>query len=124
MRLLRALESDILIGDGANGTCLAALGFANQPYDLANLIAPDLVRQVHQAYFEAGSDVVETNTFQANAIRLEGRGINIRDLNIAGARMAREAGGADGVVLGAIGPCGKPIEPIGHVTAEEIAASV
>ena len=88
MRLLRALESDVLIGDGANGTCLAALGFANQPYDFANLLAPELVRQVHQAYFEAGSDFVETNTFQANSIRLEGRGINIRDLNIAGARIA------------------------------------
>ncbi len=124
MRLLRALESDVLIGDGANGTCLAALGFANQPYDLANLLAPDLVRQVHQAYFEAGADFVETNTFQANAIRLEGRGISIRDLNIAGARAAREAGGEEGVVLGAIGPCGKPIEPIGHITAEQVAEAI
>lgn len=124
MRLLRALQSDVLIGDGANGTCLATLGFANQPYDLANLLAPDLVRQVHQAYFEAGADFVETNTFQANTIRLEGRGINIRDLNIAGARAAREAGGEEGVVLGAIGPVGKPIEPIGHITAEQVAEAV
>lgn len=124
MRLLRALESDVLIGDGANGTCLAALGFANQPYDFANLLAPELVRQVHQAYFEAGSDFVETNTFQANSIRLEGRGINIRDLNIAGARIAREAAGNEKVVLGAIGPVGKPIEPIGHITLEMVAEAV
>jgi len=124
VRLLRALESDVLIGDGANGTCLAALGFANQPYDVANLLAPELVRQVHQAYFDAGSDFVETNTFQANSIRLEGRGINIRDLNIAGARIAREAAGDEKVVLGAIGPVGKPIEPIGHITREMVAEAV
>ncbi len=124
MRLLRALESEVLIGDGANGTCLAALGFTNQPYDLANLLAPDLVEQVHRAYFEAGATFVETNTFQANSIRLEGRGINIRDLNIAGARLAREAAGDEGVVLGAIGPTGKPIEPIGHITAEQVEESI
>jgi methionine synthase I (cobalamin-dependent)/5,10-methylenetetrahydrofolate reductase len=124
VRLLRALESEILIGDGANGTCLAALGFTNQPYDLANILAPDLVRQVHQAYFEAGSNLVETNTFQANSIRLEGRGFNIRDLNLSGARLAREAAGEEGVVLGAIGPVGKPIEPIGHVSEAQVAEAV
>lgn len=124
MRLLRALESDVLIGDGANGTCLATLGFINQPYDLANLLAPELVRQVHQDYFDAGADFVETNTFQASSIRLEGRGVNIFDLNIAGARLAREAAGNERVVLGAIGPCGKPIEPIGHITGEQVAEAV
>jgi methionine synthase I (cobalamin-dependent)/5,10-methylenetetrahydrofolate reductase len=124
VQLLRALESDVLIGDGANGTCLASLGFVNQPYDLANLLAPDLVRQVHQAYFEAGSDFVETNTFQANAIRLEGRGVNVRDLNLAGARLAREAAGDEKLVLGAIGPVGKPIEPIGHITHAQISEAV
>lgn len=124
MRLLRALESGVLIGDGANGTCLSARGFTNQPYDLANLLAPDLVRAVHQEYFEAGADLVETNTFQANAIRLEGRGVNIRDLNIRGAQLAREAAGEDRIVLGAIGPVGKPIEPIGHITEAQVAAAV
>jgi homocysteine S-methyltransferase len=124
VRLLRALESDVLIGDGANGTCLASLGFSNQPYDLANLLAPDLVEQVHRSYFDAGADFVETNTFQANAIRLEGRGINIRDLNVAGARIARQAAGEERVVLGAIGPVGKPIEPIGHITHELVAAAI
>ncbi|MBN9502968.1 MAG: bifunctional homocysteine S-methyltransferase/methylenetetrahydrofolate reductase [Armatimonadetes bacterium] len=124
MRLLRALESEILIGDGANGTCLAAHGFTNQPYDLANLLAPELVRRVHQDYFEAGADFVETNTFQANAIRLEGRGYSIRDLNLSGAKLAREAAGPDRIVLGAIGPVGKPIEPIGHITADQVTAAV
>lgn len=82
------------------------------------------MRQVHKDYFDAGADLVETNTFQANAIRLEGRGVNIRDINIRGAQLAREAAGEDRVVLGALGPVGKPIEPIGHITAAQVAAAV
>ncbi len=118
MRLEEALKADVLLGDGANGTCLAALGFTRQPYDLANLMAPDLVRQVHQQYFDAGSDFVETNTFAGNRIRLLEFNVDARELCLAGARLAREAAG-DRLVLGAIGPCGKPLEPIGHVTEAE-----
>jgi homocysteine S-methyltransferase len=120
----RLLEKDIVIGDGANGTLLAAAGYPKQPYDLANLEAPELVLKVHRDYFEAGSDFVETNTFESNRIRLGDYPVDIRELNLAGARLAREAAGVQGVVLGAIGPCGKPIEPIGTVTAEDVGASV
>ncbi len=124
MRLLDALRRDVLIGDGANGTCLAERGFTKQPYDLANLQAPDLVREVHRTYFEAGSDFVETNTFQANRIRLGDLPVDVRAINVAGARLAREAAGETGLVLGAIGPCGKPMEPIGHVSEEQVKESV
>lgn len=124
MRLLDALQRDVLIGDGANGTCLAERGFTKQPYDLANLQAPDLVREVHRAYFEAGADFVETNTFQANRLRMGDLPVDIRALNIAGARLAREAAGETGLVLGAIGPCGKPMEPIGAITEAQVKESV
>jgi methionine synthase I (cobalamin-dependent)/5,10-methylenetetrahydrofolate reductase len=124
VRLLEALRNGVLIGDGANGTCLAALGFKEQPYDLANLAAPDLIKSVHESYAAAGSDMVETNTFQANRIRLSGHKVNIRDLNLAGARLAREAVGPDKFVLGAMGPVGKPISPIGHITPEEVEEAV
>jgi homocysteine S-methyltransferase len=124
VRLLEALKGGLLIGDGANGTCLAEAGFDEQPYDLANLSAPDLVRSVHASYAEAGSQVVETNTFQANRIRLSGHKLNVRDLNLAGARLAREAVGPDRLVLGSIGPVGKPMTPIGHITEEEVAEAV
>jgi homocysteine S-methyltransferase len=124
VRLLEALQRDYVIGDGANGTCLAERGFLRQPYDLANLQAPDLVRDVHREYFDAGADFVETNTFQANRIRLAEIPVDIRELNLAGARLAREAAGETGIVLGAIGPCGKPMEPIGHTTEAEVAESV
>ena len=92
MRLIRALkEATVLIGDGANGTCLAARGFTRQPYDLANVLAPDLVLAVHQDYFDAGSMAVETNTFEANRVRLADYDFNIRDLNVRGAQIARQA---------------------------------
>jgi homocysteine S-methyltransferase len=124
VRLLKALARPVLLGDGANGTCLAERGFTRQPYDLANLLAPDLVRAVHAEYFAAGADFVETNTFQANRIRLADADFDIAELNRAGARLAREAAGETGIVLGAIGPCGKPMEPIGSITEEQVRESV
>lgn len=119
MRFSEALARGVLVGDGANGTRLAALGYTRQPYDLANLDAPDLVVQVHREYFDAGADFVETNTFEANIIRLGDAGVDIRELNLAGARHAREAAG-DRLVLGAIGPSGKPMAPIGAISVEEM----
>lgn len=121
---VEAIAHRVLIGDGANGTCLAHHGFRQTPYDLANLQAPDLVRQIHGEYLDAGSDFVETNTFMSNRWRLEGREIDIREINLAGARLAREAAGPDRYVLGAIGPIGRAVEPIGHVTREEVATAV
>ncbi len=124
MRLTEALSKPLLIGDGANGTVLAAMGFKLQPTDLANLLSPDLVVQVHKQYFDAGSDFVETNTFASNRFKMAGHKVDVRELNLAGARLAREAAGTEGLVVGAIGPAGKPMEPIGHLTREEIAESV
>ena len=122
MNLLDALHQRVLIGDGANGTCLVERGFHHQPCDLANVVAPDLVQAVHKEYFDAGSDFVETNTFSANRFRLEGTGYEVSDINRSGAELARSAAATyepQRFVMGAIGPCGKPIEPIGHITREE-----
>lgn len=124
MSFLDALRSRVLLGDGANGTLLAQWGFAGPHYDLANLQAPDLVRAAHRAYFEAGADFVETNTFQANRLRLAEAGVDIAEVNRAGARLAREAAGPGRFVLGAIGPCGKPLEPIGQVSLDQVFESV
>jgi methionine synthase I (cobalamin-dependent)/5,10-methylenetetrahydrofolate reductase len=118
--LQQALKSGVLLGDGANGTQLSERGFVGEHYDLANLLAPDLVRDVHAAYFEAGSDFVETNTFHATRLLLGGDKLDVEGLCHEGARLAREAAGPDRYVLGAIGPAGKPIEPIGSITQEEI----
>ncbi len=122
--LIQALEKGVLLGDGANGTCLAERGYTKQPYDLANIQAPDLVREVHQAYFDAGADFVETNTFEANSIRMPDVTVDLRELNLAGARLAREAAGPDRLVLGAIGPCGRAMEPIGTITGAQLSEAV
>ncbi len=124
MTLLEALQRPFLLGDGANGTCLAARGFTRQPYDLANLLAPELVRETHLAYVNAGADFIETNTFSAGRIRLGETNVDVAELNFAGAALARQAAGDRCLVLGAIGPVGKPIAPIGHVTLDEVNASV
>ena len=117
MTLPEALARGVLLGDGANGTTLADRGFSLKPYDLANLAAPDLVRAVHEEYFAAGSDFVETNTFMANRFRLPA-GTDVVALNREGARLAREAAPESGLVLGTIGPAGKPLEPIGSLPVE------
>ncbi len=124
MRLLDALSLPVLLGDGANGTSLAARGFSKQPYDLANLLAPDLVRAVHLDYLDAGSHMIETNTFEANRIRLAAHDANVRDINVRGAQIAREAAGNERIVLGAIGPTGKPMAPIGPVTEAMVREAV
>jgi len=112
----------IVLGDGANGTCLAAAGFIRRPYDLACLDAPDLVRSTHRSYFAAGADFVETNTFEANSIRLGDQAGVMHELNVAAARLAREAADefSGKFVLGAIGPCGKPVEPIGSIRLADV----
>ena len=124
MKLAEALQLPLLVGDGANGTFLASHGFRRRPYDLANLEAPQLVRTLHEAYFAAGADFVETNTFSASRIRLEEHRVDVAELNFAGAALARQAAGQERIVLGAIGPAGKPMAPIGNLTAEDVAASV
>lgn len=124
MKLREALSRPFLIGDGANGTALAAKGFIRQPYDLANLLAPELVREVHLAYVDAGANFIETNTFSASRFRVSESGMDIAELNFAGAALARQAAGTRAFVLGAIGPVGKPMAPIGHITEAEVRSSV
>lgn len=124
MNLREALLRPFLIGDGANGTGLAARGFARQPYDLANLESPEVVREVHRAYVDAGADFIETNTFSAGRLRLEGNNVDVAELNFAGAALAKQAAGERVFVLGAVGPAGKPLAPIGPITPQEVFSSV
>ena len=66
-----ALAGRVLVCDGAMGTMLYAKGiFLNRSFDELNLTQPDLVADVHQAYVKAGADVIETNTFGANRVKL------------------------------------------------------
>src|SRR5512133_781436 len=109
--------------DGAMGTLLYSKGvFINRCYDELNLSQPDLIREIHHEYLQAGAEVVETNTFGANVYRLSRHGCaeRLREINIAGARLAREAAKSfDAWVAGSVGPLGIRIEPLGKTALEE-----
>src|SRR6476660_7687505 len=93
---LEALNDRVLVCDGAMGTMLYAKGvFINKSFDALNLTAPDLVVEVHQEYVRAGADIIETNTFGANRVKLGSFGIadKLHEINKAGAELARRAAG-------------------------------
>ena len=106
---LEALASGPLVVDGAMGSQLFERGVLyNACLEDLNLTRPELIRKVHEDYVRAGANVIETNTFGANAMRLDKHGLSskVALLNEAGVRLAREAVGAKGFVVGAIGPSG------------------
>src|SRR4026209_521089 len=91
---LEALNDRVLVCDGAMGTMLYAKGvFINKSFDALNLSAPEMVGAVHEEYVRAGADIIETNTFGANRIKLGSFGMadKLHDINVAGARIARAA---------------------------------
>jgi homocysteine S-methyltransferase len=117
-----ALNERVLVCDGAMGTMLYAQGvFINRSFDSLNLSDPERVLSVHRAYARAGADVVETNTFGANRIKLRAFGLadRLHEINEAGARLAREATRGESYVAGAIGPLGLRLEPWGKMGREE-----
>ncbi len=117
------LESDgVYVFDGGVGTRLYDKGvYINRSYDELNLTAPDLVREVHEEYIKAGADIIETNSFGATRHKLQPYGLEsqIKEINIAAARIAREAAGERTFVAGAIGPLGLRIEPFGPTSFDE-----
>ncbi len=123
--LLGALRERVVVADGAMGTMLQAADLSLDDFqgfegcnEILNVSRPDVVRGVHDAYFRAGADAVETNTFGANWANLGEYGIveRIRELARAGAALAKEV--ADGYpgrwVLGSVGP-GTKLPTLGHV---------
>ena len=119
---LEALEQRVLVCDGAMGTMLYAKGvFINKSFDALNITQPDLVAEVHQEYVRAGADIIETNTFGANRIRLGAFGLadRLHDINEQGAALARRAAREQAYVAGALGPLGVRIEPWGKTGVDE-----
>ena len=116
------LASKIIIADGAMGTMLYSKGiFINRCFDELNLSSPQLVREIHAEYVRAGAEVIETNTFGSNRIRLGGFGLaeKLPPIIEAGVRIAREAAGRTAFVAGAMGPLGTRIEPLGPMSFAE-----
>ena len=103
-------RGEVLLADGAWGTEFHRRGLMQgNPSDEWNLSHPEIVREVTREYLEAGAVVILTNTFGGNRMRLDqhGLGDRTRDVNLAGARIAREVAGGRAVVAGDIGPSGR-----------------
>ena len=126
LRLEAALKQRILVLDGAMGTMIQRYKLEEADYhdaaidkvlmedakplkgnmDLLSISRPDVIREIHQAYVDAGADIIETNTFNANAISQQDYGTDglVHAMNVASARLAREVSGGGVFVLGTMGP--------------------
>jgi len=119
---LEKIENRPMVCDGAMGTMLYSKGIPlTRCFDELNLSSPQLVKEVHLAYVKAGAEILETNTFGASRPRLEKhhQGDKVREINLAGARLAREVAGEDLYVAGSVGPLGIRLEPLGPTSLKE-----
>src|SRR6202521_5346898 len=125
--LLTRLKESAVLCDGATGTLLYAKGiFINRCYDELNVSQPELIRELHHEYMQAGAEIIETNTFGGNSFRLARHSMEnrVREINLAGVRLAREAAKSFDVwVAGSVGPLGIRIEPLGKTSFEEARAA-
>ncbi|HUU13748.1 MAG TPA: bifunctional homocysteine S-methyltransferase/methylenetetrahydrofolate reductase [Terriglobia bacterium] len=119
---LQRLEKRIVVCDGAMGTMLYSKGISlKRCFDELNLTMPQMVKEMHLGYLKAGAEVIETNTFGATRFRLQSfdLGDKVSEINLAGARLAREVTGDDLYVAGSVGPLGIRLEPLGSTSLEE-----
>ncbi len=128
---LERLRQGPVLCDGAMGTMLYARASAplthGRCFDELTLTAPELVQQIHQQYILAGAEIIETNTFGANAAKLSAYGLasQARDLNRKAAKLAREAreiAGRPVFIAGAVGPTGQPVAPTARDDEPRLAA--
>ena len=122
-------QKPLLLADGATGTNFMNMGLEpGYPPDLWNLSDPDKPRTLHQQFVDAGSDIILTNTFGANAPRLKLHDAqdDTYAINKAGAEIAGEVAAASErpvVVAGSVGPTGELFEPMGEMTHESAVAA-
>jgi len=122
MNLLGVLKRKFLILDGAIGTEIIRHNINTRFSEILNLENTNFIYKIHSSYVEAGADIIETNTFGANRIKLApfGKSNLVRKINIKGAEIARKAAGSSNFVAGSMGPSGKLIKPLGELTVEEV----
>ena len=126
---LERLARGPLLGDGAMGTQLHARGVSfERSFDELNLTEPKIVEEIHRAYISAGAELIETNTFGANRIKLARHGLDkrVRDINFRAVKLAREAreiAGEPVFIAGSVGPIGQQLGPIGRITVAQATAA-
>lgn len=122
-KFLDAIKESPLIFDGAMGTMMYESGvFINTCYEHLCLSNPDLVLDIHRKYAAAGAEVIETNTYGANRHLLKGHGLGeqVKEINLAAAKLAREAAGDEGYVAGSVGPVGAGIDLFSDAKLDEL----
>lgn len=121
MNLKHDLGRRMIFFDGGMGTLLQANGLgAGELPELWNLQKPELIESIHRRYLEAGADLIKTNTFGANRIKLRGSGHSVEEVVSAAVRLAKKAAeGTEALVAMDIGPTGKLLKPIGDLEFED-----
>ncbi len=117
------VKQRVVLFDGALGTTLMARGLSSgEAPERWNVERPEVVKEVHRAYFSAGSDVVQTNTFGGNRFKLRGKGMegDLLRINQAGVQLAMDVCPPGRFVAGDVGPSGELMVPLGSHTVEEM----
>jgi homocysteine S-methyltransferase len=106
-----------ILCDGAIGTLLDLYEYEEMPHEIQNLKNPDIIERIHREYIDAGAEIIQTNTFSANRIRLAQFRLEdrVEEINRRGVEIARIAAGDSVYVAGSVGPTGKVLEPIGKL---------
>ncbi len=117
-------KGNLLVSDGAMGTMLQSLGLqAGQCPESWNLTHPEKVQQVHRAYLEAGAQLLTTNTFGGNRLRLMAHNVKghelLQEINRRAVELAREVAGDSAAVIASVGPTGELMEPLGDLSEEQ-----
>lgn len=122
MSFLTRLKNEILLGDGAMGTLLYSFG-AGTCFEELNLSHPEDILGIHKAYVDAGADLIQTNTYAANYLKLQRYGLedHVKEINSAAVRLGRKAAGDRAELLGTIGG-NRGIKP-SAISLEEIKRS-
>ncbi len=116
------LGKEVIVFDGGTGTYLYEKGiYINRCFDELNLTNPEIVKEVHNDYINAGADAIETNTFGANVFKLtpHGLGEKVYEINLRGAQIAKSVAKDSVLVAGSVGPLGIQIEPLGKLSFDE-----
>ena len=116
-KLEKVIDKKIVIFDGAIGTEIYNHHFfVNTSFEGLNLTNADVLREIHTSYFNAGVDVLTTNTYGSNRIKLTRFGLDekLAEINAAGVALARECGDDDTIIAGSVGPIGEIPFDIGY----------
>ena len=119
---LERLKAGVVLFDSAMGTMLYDKGvFINRCFEEVNLTNPQMVGEIHAANVEAGAQVLTTNSFGANPIKLKGYNLadQTEEINRKSVEIAREYAGDELYVAGSVGPLGQRLEPIGKINPIE-----